>query len=966
MRVIIGLAALALSASYVAAQPSALHFEPLGLTDGLSNPAVTAVETDAAGFAWFGSTSAVDRFDGVRLRSFGAGRGQEDGYVYALALDADGTLWAGGEGGLWRRPAASTAFSPVPLSRASEVRALVAVRGAVWVGTTGAGLLRIEGGRTRRFTAARGEILSDTVRALAPLRSGALVVATSGGVSWLGGAARPARHDRSLTDVRALAEADGRVWAGRADGQVVAFEDGRSRAVAGAGPGVSVLAPSATYPGRVWVGRRGGGLQLLDARTGRLRPLPPASGLPEPADRTDVLSVAERGGVLWVGTMQGVFYADVSPPRFTAYRGGPDGPLAVPDVIGAHLSPSDPSRVWAGANGGGLYRIDRRTGTAERWFGAPGHPLAVVLDVQEDVAGGVWLASPSPDLWWLRPATGETGRLSLAPNGLVSDLAPSRRFPGHLWVGTDKAGLLRVDTRSRRVVARYATADGPGRLPARDVWQTAEADGALWVATRGDGLWRLDLGSGRAARVVPDGCALGDALLSVAVGARGALWVGDASEGLYRLDRRTGACRAFGTDLGLPADGVGAVFEDRRGHVWAATNQGLFRLDPDAEVVTAFTEADGLAGSALYWYARSQSATGEIAVGGEGGLTVFDPLDVPVDTAAAPVVLTGLAVDGAARPLPGGAFSLPHRQNDVAFEYAALDLRQPAKTRYRVRLRGDSERWEEATAEARYRALAPGRYTFEVRATNRDGYWSAPLSVPFRIRPPFWRTVPFWLAVVGALGAVGYAAHRYRVAQLLRVERTRRRIADDLHDGIGSKISSVALRLDMVGHRDGVPDETRAALETLSRTARSVVGDLRDTVWLVDAEFDDLAAIVSRMEQFAVDTLDGRGSVAAPAAVPPLRLPMEARRDLYLLFTEALHNAVRHASAGHVAVRIEAEPHRVAFAVEDDGVGFDPAHVARGRGLDTMRRRADALGGTLAWAPRPGGGTSVQFSADLG
>ena len=962
MRLAVGLAALLLTAA-AAAQPTSLTFRQIGAADGLAGLAVTAVEADAQGFVWLGSIATAYRFDGTRLRTFGTGGSRESGYVYAVQRGPDGALWVGGRGGLWRLDADT--LRPVPLGgRRPDVRALAASGRALWVGTRGDGLFRLGDGPARRYSVASGHLLSDTVRALAPLPSGGLVVATAAGMTCLSADRRRVRHEPAVADANALAVAAGRVWVGRDDGSVENLD--RRASLPGSGGAVSVLAPSTIWPGRVWVGYRGGGLRLLDARAGTLHPAPPAAGLPQAFDRATVLSLAERGGVLWVGTMQGVFHADVSPPRFTAYRGGPAGPLAVPDVIGAHLSPSDPSRVWAGANGGGLHRIDRRTGDAARWFGAPGHPLSVVLDVQEDGAGGVWLASPTPDLWWLRPETGETGRLPLAPGGLVSDLTPSRWFPGHLWVGTDEAGLLRVDTRTRRVVARYATADGPGRLPARDVWQTAEADGALWVATADAGLWRLDLASSRAGRVVPDGCALGDALLSVAVGARGALWVGDASEGLYRLDRQTTACRAFGTDLGLPTDGVGGVFEDRRGHVWAATNQGLFRLDPDAEVVTAFTEADGLAGSALYWYARSQSATGEIAVGGEGGLTVFDPLSIPVDTAAAPVVLTGLAVDGAARPLPGGAFSLPHRQNDVAFEYAALDLRQPAKTRYRVRLRGDSERWEEATAEARYRALAPGRYTFEVRATNRDGYWSAPLSVPFRVRPPFWRTVPFWLAVVGALGAVGYAAHRYRVAQLLRVERTRRRIADDLHDGIGSKISSVALRLDMVGHRDGVPDETRAALATLSQTARSVVGDLRDTVWLVDAEFDDLAAIVSRMEQFAVATLDGRGSVAAPAAVPPLRLPMEARRDLYLLFTEALHNAVRHASAEHVAVRIEAEPHRVAFAVEDDGVGFDPAHVARGRGLDTMRRRAEALGGTLAWAPRPGGGTSVRFSADLG
>ena len=976
MRVAVWLALLAFVAG-AAAQPPPLQFRQLGLPDGLSSFAVTAIAADGEGFVWLGSEAAVDRFDGVRVRPHAIGAEEEGGYVYALATTPDGAVWAGGTDGLWRRAPGATAFRRVRLGDGVEVRALAvgdADEGSpVWVGTVGRGLLRVGGGEVRRFSAGRGHVASDTVRALVARPGGGVVAATTGGLSWVGRGAR--RHDRSLRDVRALAEAGGLLWAGRETGDVVGVGDGRRQRLGGAGAPVWALAPSAVRPGHVWVGYRGGGVRLLDARTGTLRPMPPATGLAEAFDRAEVLSLVERGGVLWIGTTRGAFHADAALPRFTAFRGGGDGPLAVPEVIGVHLSPSDPDVVWAGTVQGGLHRIDRRTGRAERWFDAP-HPLAVLFAIQEGDGGDVWLGGRGARLWRFRPEVGELEPFELtagrASDGLVADLTPSRRFPGHLWVGTSEAGLVRFDTRARRVVARYAALDGPGRLPATDVWQTVEADGALWAATDGEGLWRIDLATGRAARVAPD-CALGDRLLSLAAEPGGPLWVGGRDSQLARLDRDaegrpTGACRVYEPADGLPPEGVGGLFVDGRGDVWLSTNLGLVRFDPRAEVFTPFAEADGLATSELYWYARDQGPTGEIAVGGAGGLTVFDPAVVAVDDAPARLVLTGLRVDGQRRPLAALADGLvvPHRENDVAFEYAALDLRQPGKTRYRVRLVGASDRWSTAGPETRYPALAPGRYTFEVAATNRDGYWSAPVAVPLRVRPPFWRTVPFWLLVAGLVGAVGYSAHRYRIAQIQRVERTRRRIADDLHDGIGSKISSVALRLDMVGRTAAMPDAARATLATLSSTARSVVGDLRDTVWLVDAEHDDLASVVSRMEQFAVATLDGRGTVAAPAEVPPRTLAMEARRDLYLLFTEALHNAVRHADADRVDVRIEADAERVAFAVEDDGKGFDPATADAGRGLTTMRRRAEALGGTVSWAPREGGGTAVRFAADLG
>ena len=966
MRLVVWLALLLLPLCAKAQPP--LQFRHLGLSDGLSSSVVTAVEVDARGFIWFGSMGAADRYDGARLRPFALGPGVDDAYTFALAESSDGTVWAGGADGLWRRLPRAADFRRVRLGSLADmsVRALEAGEETLWVGTLGDGLLRIEGGRVRRYTARGGHLASDTVRAVVRLASGGVAVATVGGVTRI--EQGRVRVDRSVEDATTLAEAGGRVWAGRQSGEVVGLGPGGVR-LGGGGAPVSALAPSGVRPDEVWVGYRGGGVRVLDARAGTLAPMPLAEGLPEPFDRVEVLSLVERNGVLWVGTTRGVYHAAVGRPRFTAFRSGPGEPLAVPDVVSVHVSRRDSSTVWAGTIQGGLHRIDRQTGQAERWFDAP-HPLAVVFAIQEVADGSVWLGGRGATLWRFRPETGQAEPLPLASDrgGLVADLTPSRRYPGQLWVSTSEAGLVRVDALSGRVVRRYDSVEGADRIPADNVWQVVEAEGVLWVATARLGLWRLDLGTGRAERVAPD-CPMGDVLLSLAVAPGGALWIGGRDNQLVRYDRETGACRVYTPDDGLLPEAVGGLFTDASGTVWMSTNLGLVRFDPKAEVFTPFTAADGLASTELYWYARDQSPSGEIAVGGAGGLTVFDPARIGVDDTPSPVVLTGVVVDGVERPMPAGdlALDLRHRENDVAFRYAALDLRQSGQTRYRVRLLGASEAWAAAGPETRYPALAPGRYTFEVTATNRDGYWSPTLRVPVRVRPPFWQTVPFWLLIASLLGSLGYAGHRYRIAQIHRIEQTRRRIADDLHDGIGSKISSVALRLDMVGRTVAMPESARETLATLSSTARSVVGDLRDTVWLVDADHDDLASVVSRMEQFAVATLAGRGHVTAPAEPPPPRLlTMEARRDLYMLFTEALHNAVRHARASCVAVRIEASADRVAFDVEDDGVGFDPSEVARGRGLTTMTRRAEALGGAITWTPREGGGTIVHFETDLG
>ena len=954
----VAVAALAASAQ---AQPLAVrHLTP---SDGLANLRVDAVVQRPGGGVWVASVGLLDRYDGVLFEPHRRGAG-ETWAVRELAASAGGAVWAATATGVWRRAPAGGRFQHVVGAGRLGGGPLVLLADGpdVWVGTAG-GLARLgPDGRVRRPRALVGQ----PVRALA--RDGpSLYAATADGLARLDPRTGRVYSQRRLGGLNALAVAGGVVWAGGADGRLHRLDPislRRAGPPAEVGAEVSALVASEARPGTVWVGTRGRGLFAADA--GGARPVPlvrarDGRGLVG----VHVVAVDERGGALWAGTYDGLLHADATPPRFRAVSydpGDPDG-LRVPAVMAVHASRRDPDVVWAGTVSGGLHRYRRSTGRADRWFGDAQHPLAVAFAVHEAADGALWLGGTAPTLFRFDPGRGALDTVPLVPGagGIVTDVVPVRGAPGHLWATTSEAGLVRVDTRARRAAP---VAGSP-----RDVWTVHEPPdepGALYAATQGDGLQRLDRSSGRWSRVEGQGCALDDRLVSLASRPGGALWVGSYEHRLFRLDRRTGACRVYGPTDGVPDESVGGLFVDGRGAVWLSTNAGLARLDPAAGVVTRFSEADGLPAGALYFHARDQTPAGEILVGGAGGFVAFDPLAVPIDTASAAVRWTGLAVDGEPAALPpGGRLVLPHDRNDVAVRFASADLRRPDETRYRVRLVGAEGEWRSSGPEVRYPLLPPGRYTLRVAAANRDGYWGRPAELAVVVRPPFWRTPWFWALVAAGLGAVGLGAHRYRVAQILRVERARRRIADDLHDDIGSKIASVALRLDAARQGPAVPDDLRDRLGRLGAQARGVVGDLRDTVWLVDADRDDLRSVADRIEKFAADTLGTAGRVER-GGVPPVPLSMGARRDLYFLFTEALHNATRHAGAERVTVRLGVEGGAFALAVEDDGRGFEPAAGGAGNGLRTMRRRAEALGADLRIESAPGTGTRVRLRLPLG
>lgn len=210
--------------------------------------------------------------------------------------------------------------------------------------------------------------------------------------------------------------------------------------------------------------------------------------------------------------------------------------------------------------------------------------------------------------------------------------------------------------------------------------------------------------------------------------------------------------------------------------------------------------------------------------------------------------------------------------------------------------------------------------------------------------------------------------HALREAEQLReqlAEQERQRIADDLHDDLGSKVSAFALRLALAAER--APDrQTQRELQALAGQTRGLVDELRDTIWLVDAQHDALGALVERIRSAAADLLPDRVVISADPLPVSILLSPATRRAVYLATREALNNAAKHARPNRVSVHLSLDAHEFVVAIQDDGVGFDVAHARRGHGLGSLDRRLRSAGGTCAVESRPGYGTRVTLCVPLG
>ena len=247
---------------------------------------------------------------------------------------------------------------------------------------------------------------------------------------------------------------------------------------------------------------------------------------------------------------------------------------------------------------------------------------------------------------------------------------------------------------------------------------------------------------------------------------------------------------------------------------------------------------------------------------------------------------------------------------------------------------------------------------------NSDGIVSAhPAAIDFRILSPLW--LRWWaLALIASTAAaLSYGGYRYRVARLLELVHIRTRIATDLHDDVGANLTRIAVLAEVASHTHDV-----GPLASIARIARESVSSMSDIVWAINPKRDSLIDLTRRMRQHADELFTLRDielRFSAPGEADNLRIGVDIRRDLLLIFKEAVNNAARHSRCSLVEIEFRVESSRLVLEIIDNGIGFDPKSAADGQGLGSMQRRAQTLQGSLDITSRSGAGTTVRLDVPI-
>jgi signal transduction histidine kinase len=345
---------------------------------------------------------------------------------------------------------------------------------------------------------------------------------------------------------------------------------------------------------------------------------------------------------------------------------------------------------------------------------------------------------------------------------------------------------------------------------------------------------------------------------------------------------------------------------------------------------------------------------------------------------------------------------LNYSDNNFQIEYLGLDFRAGESLRYQYKLEGADGDWRVPTEETSvtFANLRPGSYRFLVRAMNSEGAVSeTPASVAFVIVPPVWQRWWFLLLAAVVTALVIISLFRYRTARLREVnvalseakrseERLRRlreerlaelesvraRIATDLHDDIGASLTQIAILSEVAQAQSKGNGAASAPLAKISNVSNELVGTMSDIVWSINPAKDHLSDLAQRMRRFAADILSPR-NVAIHFSIPgsgeTILVNANVRREVFLVFKEAINNIAKHSGATSVDVKLDISRTEVLLEIKDNGVGFENKEPTfedtfssegySGNGLPSMNKRAKAMGGYFAVISEVGKGTTITL-----
>ncbi|HTQ27188.1 MAG TPA: two-component regulator propeller domain-containing protein, partial [Puia sp.] len=469
---------------------------------------------------------------------------------------------------------------------------------------------------------------------------------------------------------------------------------------------------------------------------------------------------------------------------------------------------------------------------------------------------------------------------------------------------------------------------------------------------------------------------------SLALDNDGNIWIGTRFSGLVKIVFQGDRIRSFtqlSTRDGLTDNFVYVLHCDKENNVWAGTQTGLDKisLKNGTYTINNISKSNGFFQTIHSIVSGDNNTVWALTMEGTLLRITSTPAALP---APPPVLISLLKVNDSAVSGPVNRF--PYHQNSFIFNIAAPSFTDEKSIRYSYLLGGSAnDKWSDPSGNAslNFINLPPGKYTLNVRAEFPNSMYEPQQNqFAFVILPPWWQTWWFRICMLAMIAMLIVFLIRNYVGRKLARQRTvlekqqavqkeRTRIATDMHDDLGSGLSSIRFLSEKV-RRNTFSDITKNDIDKILSSSEDLIDKMNEIVWAMNEKNDTLPDMLTYIRSYAKEYCEEhelRCQIKMPEQVPSVFVSGEIRRNIFLTIKESLHNIIKHASARKAEIEFLVDS-GLSATIRDDGHGFDIDAVRKesaGNGLKNMRKRIESIGGHFAI--RHSMGTVIEFSVPL-
>lgn len=976
--------------------PNPLSIAAFDKMHGLRSNIVTSLIQDNDGNIWFGTSQGVTRYNGSTFANYTKNEGLVDNDIRSVFQDSRGNIWFGSLG------AGFTIYDGYTFTSFTKGGGLPETgipsiaedkKGNVWLSMWEKGVIKFDGNSFVHYSTANG-LMSNTVVSITAGKNGLVWFGTDKGIAKYDGKSFTNYYfqdgTKSVGISCILEDNTGRLWAGANTGALYYYDRGQWNCFYAANKIINDI-PFALLQdrgGNIWIGTRSG-LTKFNGKT--FLSYTEDDGL---TSSNIYCLLQDMAGNIWIGTGGGgvLKYSPGSFYHITENEGLPR------NFVFSTFEDKN-QNLWIGTWRGGVTKFDG--GKFETFTRKQGLPVDDVRCTIQDADGNLWFATYKGivkyDGRYFTIFDESTGLVNNDVNDLFEDSA------GNLWIGTEK-GLSKFDKKSFTNYFSQETHTTAVYLTRQD------QSGNILLCTSG-GLFRSKANRWYHLNNLQDA-----PVQSVSEDKNKNLWLG-TTDGIRVYDGTD--LFTINEKAGLINNNVTGILRDHKDNMWFSTRGGLSNLTPrqrellwrqirnggrrvDDVFFLNYGYYENFLGIGNGKQSLTETHQHQICIGTDKGVTLFNS-ENELPEANAPVTrITAFKIGDEAVDwntlrykqdtsiifnskieLRGFRFtnlrrwtgvpediSLDYRDNYVSIDFAGIATFRPQDLKYQFLLDGLSKNPEVLTGKTSvtFVNLQPGDYTFKVRAMNYLGIWGNFSYLPFTIRPAWWQT--WWFKIFAGiflamlLLGISRTIYRYKLQKQkhelekeLAIQYERQRISSDLHDEIGSTLSSINIYTSLA-QKD---ENKNSYLEVIGNNIADVVGKLDDLVWKINPRYDNLGSVIYRLASYAEPTAKAKNIVlhiGANEEIKTYQLRGEAKHHLFLMSKELLNNAMKHSGCRNVYASFEKVNNDLLVTISDDGRGFDhDTTFSHRNGLHNLRQRADEMKWGLSIDSVSGGGT---------